>query len=98
MSKLDPAHQSKPFFKIFVRIARHRGLTCRSNDRKVAQVAGWTDRMLDIKEQNQAEKQRRNTVVEVLQNLPDCGVVDERRADGSRTLIYIQTPAGAEHE
>lgn len=53
-------------------------------------MAGWTEKMLDTRAQMQIENQRRLTLVEVLRNLPDRGVVDEHRADGSRTLIYIQ--------
>lgn len=57
-------------------------------------MGGWIENLLDTRAQRQVEKQRRLTLVEVLRNLPDRGVVDEHRADGSRTLIYIQL-AGA---
>lgn len=57
-------------------------------------MGSWTNKILDTRAQTQIEKQRRLTLVAVLRSLPERGVVDEHRADGSRTLIYIQT-AGA---
>jgi hypothetical protein len=58
-------------------------------------MAGWTNRMLDIRAQTQSEKQRRATLLGVLRNLPERGAMDERRADGSRTLVYIQQAGAA---
>ncbi|MFD4642396.1 hypothetical protein ACFWN2_34165 [Lentzea sp. NPDC058436] len=57
---------------------------------------GWIDRMLDITASASAEKQRRGTYVEVLRYLPDGGVVDDQKADGSRLVIYIQPIAEPE--
>ncbi len=55
-------------------------------------MTGLIGKMLDSRSRNQGERERRSTYVEVLRNLPDRGVVDDLRADGSRMIIYILPP------
>lgn len=62
-------------------------------------MAGLTNKLIEMRAWTQSERERRVTYVEVLRHLPAGGVVDDLRADGSRTLIYIHIPmAGPESE
>jgi len=51
-------------------------------------MAGWTDAALGVSEETRAERERRRTYLDVLDHLPEHGVVDDRRADGSHLKIY----------
>ncbi|MET7996774.1 hypothetical protein ABZU76_38440 [Amycolatopsis sp. NPDC005232] len=53
-------------------------------------MVGWTDKIIGITENTRTEVERRKTYVQVLDHLPEGGVVDDLRADGSHLKIYIQ--------
>jgi hypothetical protein len=52
-------------------------------------MAGWTDAALGVAGNTREEREHRKTYVDVLDHMPDGGVVEHHRADGSCLKISI---------